>query len=75
MWHYVVVEIEHTYNGYSSSGEVAITQPCWNIVYKIPIYRDDLGEEESLCLKGCLSWIENNKAPGSKYAVMKMYLV
>lgn len=47
---------------------------CWNILYKVPAEREDLGEE-ALSFKGCLAWIENNKVEGSKYAIVKMYLV
>lgn len=72
MWHYVVIEIEWQ-RQYDQAGHT-VTEQCWNHLYKVPTYRDDFGEE-SLCFKGCLAWIENNKVDGSKYAVMKMYLV
>lgn len=75
MWHYIVVEIEQTLDVYGAMGPQKIQCPCWwRILYKVPVEREDLGEE-ALSFKGCLAWIENNKAEGSEYAVMKMYLI
>lgn len=85
MNHHVVVEIEKKSivpdirrNGdiilSINLPDIEVIQQCWNILYKVPLEREDLGEE-SLSFKGCLAWIENNKVEGSKYAVVKMYLV
>lgn len=72
MWHYVVIQIERS-RQYNQAGDT-VQEACWTILYKVPIEREDLGEL-SLCFIGVRSWIENNKAPGSKYAIVKMYLV
>lgn len=69
---YIVIEIERL-RQYNHAGDT-VSEPCWNILYQVPVNREDLGDD-SLCFKGCLSWIENNNFGGSKYAVMKMYLV
>lgn len=85
MNHHVVVEIERTVmvSDIKMDGNIILSAcfpdiekqaRCWNILYKVPAEREDLGEE-ALSFKGCLAWIENNKVEGSKYAVVKMYLV
>jgi hypothetical protein len=82
MNHLVVVEIEYTEpemtmtDVFSPEKEITgkIVRHSWNILYTVPDIRSDLNEE-SLSFKGCLSWIENNKVEGSKYAIIKMYLV
>lgn len=75
MWHYIVVEIEQTLDVYGTIGHRRYSILAGGrILYKVPVEREDLGEE-ALSFKGCLAWIENNKAEGSEYAVMKMYLI
>lgn len=80
MNHHVVVEIERSlsieelvHRDYFGR-TISQVEPCWTILYKVPAEREDL-EEEALSFKGCLVWIENNKVEGSKYAVVKMYLI
>lgn len=84
MWHYVVVEIEQS-RQYNQAGGFLIEQ-CWNILYSAPVKQKPVSEQrgdttyvslvdDELSITGCLAWIENNKAEGSKYAVMKMYLI
>jgi len=88
MNHLVVVEIERKPLGvmiFASPGTEVIIHPspCWNILFKIPcsipmIYDDAIDpnfNERSIAFTGCLSWIENNKVEGSKYAIVKMYLI
>jgi hypothetical protein len=79
MNHHVVVEIECSYNTVTSSSvNDLVIQKCYNILYKVPIQGNNHPEPwdaETLSFDGCLAWIENNKVEGSKYAVVKMYLV
>ena len=59
--------------------------PCWNIVYKAPIEESDMLVSDlmqsddvmnhEVAFKGCQVWIEQNKVEGSKYAIMKMFIV
>jgi hypothetical protein len=51
--------------------------PCWNILYKAPIEDRRLNDEELeyVVFLGCQAWIEQSKVEGSKYAIMKMYIV
>jgi hypothetical protein len=85
MNHHVVVEIERAewitknVSVFSPPTEViSMNRSCWNILYKAPIQSNNHPEPwdgETLSFDGCLAWIENNKVEGSKYAVVKMYLV
>lgn len=74
MWYYVVIEIECS-RQYNQAGYI-VTEACWSTLYKVPIEQFTHKEYAlEMAMTGCLAWIENNKVDGSKYAVMKMYLV
>lgn len=77
MWHYVVIEIEHTHNGILMGADAVdynarIIQPCWNIVWKVEVDRFDRTEFD---FTACEVWVEQNRVEGSKYAIIKMYLI
>lgn len=84
MWHIVVIEIEqnHPITSYSPSRGLSVSsiiQPCWNILYKAPIEYDELssvrGPKDAEAFHGCEGWIEQNKVQGSKYAIMRMFII
>jgi hypothetical protein len=50
----------------------AIMQPCWNLMYAVEFNTGD-EEETQLAFLACGAWIENNKAPGSKYVIQELF--
>jgi hypothetical protein len=47
-------------------------QPCWNLKYAVEFNTGD-EEETQLAFLACGAWIENNKAPGSKYVIQELF--
>lgn len=77
MWKYVVVQVLYTVkNNYvpvMGVEAVGIVYSCWNMVYSVPLDSDDVGGNNALV--ACQAWLENNKAPGSKYVITQMFFV
>lgn len=78
MQHWVVFEIEKRSTGIilltDQAKESAITEKCWNRVYEAPF--NPLDDEEVALVHGmCEAWVEQNRVPGSKYAITEMFLI
>ena len=62
MFYQVVIEVEKS--------EGVLLMKCYNIVFQAPEERFN----DNAAFDGCVMWIENNQSPGSKYAIIKMYI-
>lgn len=72
-----VIEYEQNGSGIimlSENAESQVKKKCWNMLYTVDFDPSDDAQVE-LAFGGCMAWIEQNRAPGSKYIIMEMFFV